>query len=70
MRLRTFEAVEAMPVEVLRAGIKWSFETFEEYLAHVGSLPLRVNIANLVVHSMLRSYVLGDDARERTASPQ
>jgi len=60
--METLELVEGMKLETLRSGINWDFETFPEYLATVGSLPKRINLAAFVPHSMVRLYVMGPDA--------
>lgn len=65
---RILENVEGMSVEALRAGIRWDFETFPEYLDVLDRAPLRINVAALVGHTPLRQYVLGDEASEREAS--
>jgi N-acyl-D-amino-acid deacylase len=64
----TLEAVEGMSREGLEAGIEWSFETFPEYLATLRRIGTRLNVGALVGHSTLRSYVMGPDSIERTAT--
>jgi N-acyl-D-amino-acid deacylase len=66
--VRTLENVEGMSADALRAGIDWDFESFPEYLAHVASREIRLNIAALVGHTPIRLAVLGDDASEREAT--
>jgi N-acyl-D-amino-acid deacylase len=66
--MRVLENVEGMPLEALRAGIPWTFETFPEYLDELDRLPLRINVAPLIGHTPLRFYVMGDDATEREAT--
>jgi N-acyl-D-amino-acid deacylase len=58
----TLELVEGMNVQTLRAGIDWRWETFPEYLDVLRSLPKRINIAAMVPHSMVRLFVMGDEA--------
>ena len=67
--MRTLENVEGMPLEALRAGIPWTFESFPEYLDAVDAEPLRCNVAALLGHTPLRFYVLGEEATERAATP-
>jgi N-acyl-D-aspartate/D-glutamate deacylase len=67
--VRTLENVEGMSADALRAGLPWSFETFPDYVAAIDALPLRLNVANLIGHTALRWYVLGDDAPDREATP-
>ena len=64
----TLEAVEGMSREGLEKGIEWSFETFAEYLATLRHMGTRLNVGALVGHSTLRSYVMGSDSIERTAT--
>lgn len=66
--MRTLENVEGMPLEALRAGIPWTFESFPEYLDAVAAEPLRCNMAVLFGHTPLRFYVLGEEATERAAT--
>ena len=66
--LRVLENVEGMPLDALEAGIRWTFETFPEYLDAVERQPLGINVAVLLGHTPLRFFVLGDDATERVAT--
>ncbi len=66
--MRNLTHVEGMSLEALRAGIRWDFESFPEYLAmleHGGIVP---NVAAFVGHSSVRTYVLRDDACKRAAT--
>ncbi|MEE8518388.1 MAG: amidohydrolase family protein [Dehalococcoidia bacterium] len=56
--------VEAIPMESLRAGVKWNWETFPEYL-DVLDQRLGVNAGAMMGHSAVRRYVMGEDAYER-----
>jgi len=60
--------VEAIPLESMRLGIRWDWETFPEYLDSLDSQGLGVNVAALFPFAALRGYVLGmREARERTS---
>ncbi len=59
--------VEAIPMEVLRAGVPWTWETFPEYMETV-SRRLAVNVGTLVGHSAVRLYAMGKDCSERPAT--
>jgi N-acyl-D-aspartate/D-glutamate deacylase len=59
--------VEAIPMEVLRAGVPWTWETFPEYMDVIGRR-LGVNVGTLVGHSALRLYAMGEDCSERPAT--
>jgi len=60
--------VEGMPTEALRAGIRWEWETFPEYLDAVERARPSVNVAAFVGHSAVRYFVMGDAAVERPAT--
>jgi N-acyl-D-aspartate/D-glutamate deacylase len=59
--------VEAIPMDVLQAGVPWNWETFPEYMKAVGQ-KLAVNVGTLVGHSALRLYAMGKDCSERDAT--
>jgi N-acyl-D-aspartate/D-glutamate deacylase len=59
--------VEAIPMDVLDAGVPWSWETFPEYMQTVGR-KLGVNVGTLVGHSAVRQYAMGDAASTRDAT--
>jgi N-acyl-D-aspartate/D-glutamate deacylase len=59
--------VEAIPMEVLRAGVPWTWETFPEYMGAVGQR-LGVNVGTLVGHSAVRLYAMGEACSERAAT--
>ncbi len=65
--LKSFERVEAITLPALKAGVKWGFTTFGQYLdtmrGHLG-----VNVASLVGHCALRQYVMGEASTERAAT--
>jgi N-acyl-D-amino-acid deacylase len=67
--MRTLENVEGMPLEALRAGIPWTFESFPEYLDALDAEPTRCNVAALFGHTPLRFHVMGEEATERVATP-
>jgi N-acyl-D-aspartate/D-glutamate deacylase len=66
---RTLENVEGMSVEALRAGVRWEFETFPEYLDAIERDGTRLNVGALLGHTPLRFYAMGDAAMERAATP-
>ena len=67
---RTLENVEDMNVASLAAGIPWDFATFPEYLASVERRGVGLNYAAYIGHTALRLFAMGDDAYERTATPE
>jgi N-acyl-D-amino-acid deacylase len=56
--------VEAIPMESLRAGVNWQWETFPEYLDFLDR-KLGVNAGVLMGHSAIRRYVMGTESQER-----
>jgi N-acyl-D-aspartate/D-glutamate deacylase len=66
--MKNLTQVEGMSLEVLRAGMRWEFETVPQYLEMLerrGSVP---NVAVFAGHSSIRTYVMGDAATERAAT--
>jgi len=69
LTLRNLTHVEGMALEALRAGVRWDFESYPQYLdamEHRGVVP---NVASFLGHSSLRTYVLGAEATRRAATP-
>ncbi len=66
--VRNLTHVEGMSLDALRAGIRWDFETYPEYLAALERSGVVPNVASFVGHSSLRTYVLGEAANRRTAT--
>ena len=66
--MRNLTQVEGMSLDALRAGIRWDFETFPEYLAMLESGGVGVNVAAYFGHSSLRTFVLGAAASRRAAT--
>jgi N-acyl-D-amino-acid deacylase len=68
--MRNLTQVEGMSLEVLRAGIRWEFETVPQYLDMLERRGSALNVAAFVGHSSVRTYVMGDAATERAATPE
>jgi N-acyl-D-aspartate/D-glutamate deacylase len=64
--MRMLLYVEGMPTEALRAGIRWEWETFPEYLDALERFRPALNVAVFVGHS----FVMGGAASERAASAE
>jgi N-acyl-D-amino-acid deacylase len=58
--------VEAIPMEVLRT-LEFGWETFPQYLDQLDH-HLGVNVGNMIGHTAVRYYVMGDECQKRTAS--
>ena len=68
LNMRMMNRIEAIPLESMRLGMRWDWETFPEYLNSLDSQGLGVNIGALFPFSPMRGYVLGMmPARERTS---
>jgi N-acyl-D-aspartate/D-glutamate deacylase len=59
--------VEAIPMDVLKTGVPWTWETFPEYMNAVGQR-LGVNVGTLVGHSAVRLYAMGEECSGREAT--
>jgi N-acyl-D-aspartate/D-glutamate deacylase len=68
LTLRALTHVEGMSLEALRAGVRWDFETYPEYLDALERRGVVPNVASFVGHSSVRTYVLGADATRRAAT--
>jgi len=68
LTLRNLTHVEGMPLEALRAGVDWSFESYPQYLELLERKGVVPNVASFVGHSSVRTYVLRGDAAKRAAT--
>jgi N-acyl-D-amino-acid deacylase len=68
LTLRALTHVEGMSLEALRAGVRWDFETYPEYLDAMERRGVVPNVASFLGHSSVRTYVLGADATKRAAT--
>src|SRR5918994_1767573 len=59
--------VEAIPMDVLQAGVPWNWETFPDYMRAIGAR-LGVNVGTLIGHSAVRLYAMGEACSERAAT--
>jgi len=66
--MKNLTQVEGMALETLRAGIRWDFETFPQYMDQLERQGSALNIAAFVGHSSLRTWVMGEDAAKRAAT--
>jgi N-acyl-D-amino-acid deacylase len=62
-----FNQIEEMPLKAFEEGVVWDWETFPEFVERL-KRDLTVNVAPLVGHSVLRLWVMGDAAMQRTAT--
>lgn len=68
--LANLSEVEAMSLDSLKAGVKWDFETFPEYLDMLKRNGVYPNVASFASHSAMRTVVMGEEASTRKANPQ
>jgi len=64
-----FKQIEDIPLSAFEAAVPWSWESYPEYLDFVRE-GLGINVAGLVGHSALRTFVMGAAAQQRTATPE
>ena len=58
--------VEAIPMDVLRT-VQFNWETIPQYIAQLDR-GLGVNVGNLIGHTAVRYYVMGDECQKRAAT--
>ena len=69
--IRNLSVVEGMDLDALRAGIRWEFESFGEYMNALRASGVYPNVAVLAGHSVIRTAVMGEAASERAeATPE
>lgn len=64
-----FKQIEDIQLSSFAAGVPWTWESYPEYLDFIRH-GLGINVAGLVGHSPLRTYVMGAAAQERAASEE
>jgi N-acyl-D-aspartate/D-glutamate deacylase len=68
--MRDLVNVEAIPFEVLNAGITWDWETFPEYMDAAARRKPALNLAFLAPLTPFRHYVMGEASMERAATSE
>lgn len=66
----TFGVIEEIPAIGFSEHVPWDWESYPEYIQSMRSRGFGVNVAGLVGLSMLRLYVLGDEAWERASTAE
>ena len=65
------EGVEDIPGAALSEGIRWSWESFPEYLDAIEARPHVMDLGAQVPHGAVRGYVMGErGARNEPATPE
>ncbi len=67
--MRDLVNVEAIPFEVLDAGITWDWESFPQYMDAAARRKPALNLAFLAPLTPFRHYVMGEASMERAATP-
>jgi N-acyl-D-aspartate/D-glutamate deacylase len=67
--MRDLVNVEAIPFEVLAAGITWDWESFPQYMQAAARRKCALNLAFLAPLTPFRHYVMGEASMERAAFP-
>ncbi len=62
--IEVMEGVEDIPGTALSEGMTWGWETFGQYLDALDGQPHALDIGTQVPHAALRSYAMGDRARD------
>jgi N-acyl-D-aspartate/D-glutamate deacylase len=68
--MRDLVNVEAIPFEVLDAGITWDWESFPEYMEAAARRRPALNLAFLAPLTPFRHYVMGEESMARAASAE
>jgi len=58
--IQLMEGVEDIPGTALAEGIRWSWESFPQYLDAIEKMPRGLDVAAQVPHGALRTYVMGE----------
>ena len=62
--IELMEGVEDIPGSALVEGIRWSWETFPEYLDALAGRRLALDVGTHVPHAAVRAYVMGERAHD------
>lgn len=69
--MRMMENTEQVPYDVMKRTMSWDWETFPQWMDHLGKLPKGVNITTYLPLNALLSYVIGpDEAKRRRATEE
>mmetsp|Transcript_130204 Transcript_130204/g.404974 ORF Transcript_130204/g.404974 Transcript_130204/m.404974 type:complete len:686 (-) Transcript_130204:80-2137(-) len=60
--IKLIESLEDIPGTALHEGLKWEWETFEEYLDALKKRELACDVGVMIGHSAVRAWVMGERA--------
>ncbi len=63
------ESVEDIPRNTILEGLPWDWESYGEYLDSLEKLAPAINVAGLVGHCAIRTYVMGDRGVDEEPTP-
>jgi len=64
------ESVEDIPSKTILEGLPWDWESYGEYLDSIERLEPAINVAGLVGHCAIRTYVMGDRGVDEEPTPE
>jgi N-acyl-D-aspartate/D-glutamate deacylase len=67
--MQLMNIIEDIPMETLREGIPWGWETFPEYLDALDHTPRAIDVGVLVPHGAVRTYLMGERGVRDEATP-
>ena len=63
------ESVEDIPSETILEGLPWDWRSYGEYLDSIEKLAPAINVAGLVGHCAIRTYVMGERGVDEEPTP-
>jgi len=69
-QIEVFSYLEDLPGDLLNDVIPWDWEGYGEYARSAAQVPLGLNLMTYAGHSQIRCFVMGEEAWERTATPE
>ena len=68
--IELMEGVEDIPGTALSEGIRWSWESFPQYLDALQQCELALDVGTQVPHAAVRAYVMGERAQENATDAE